>query len=75
MLEDVRDSPGWLVMKETMLKEKGTATWQQVLAVHTSNCCQLQRIGGVVADLEAAGLRYPLTASGSGKIAVDLTLR
>ena len=63
ILEGIKDTPGWNQMRDAMQREK-KATWQQILAVHTSTCCQPHKASGVVESLEEAGLRYPLTGPG-----------
>ena len=73
ILECIKDTPGWLQMRDAMKREK-KATWQQILAFHTSPCCQPHKAPGLVESLEEAGLRYPLTDPGSGKIAVRLII-
>ena len=73
LLQDLVGSPGWDVVQEALKAEKG-ATWQQVLAVHTSTCCQNGKKGGLVTSLLAAGLDTPLTDPGSGQVAVTLRL-
>ena len=73
ILECIKDTPGWLQMRDAMKREK-KATWQQILAFHTSTCCQPHKAPGLVESLEEAGLRYPLTDPGSGKIAVRLII-
>ena len=73
ILECIKDTPGWLQMRDAMKREK-KATWQQILAFHTSPCCQPHKAPGLVESLEEAGLRYPFTDPGSGKIAVRLMI-
>ena len=73
ILEGIKDTPGWNQMRDAMQREK-KATWQQILAFHTSTCCQPHKAPGLVESLEEAGLRYPLTDPGSGKIAVRLII-
>ena len=73
ILEGIKDTPGWLQMRDAMQREK-KATWQQILAFHTSTCCQPHKAPGLVESLEEAGLRYPLTDPVSGKIAVRLSI-
>ena len=63
---DLKTHPVWTQMQNAMEAEK-KATWQQILAVHTSTCCTPKR-------LEPACLRNPLTDPGSGKTAVTLTI-
>ncbi len=72
-LEGLLGSPGWDVLREGAVAEK-LAWWQQVLAVHTSTCCQPKKAGGVVPSLEAAGLNKPLTDPGSRQVSVELRL-
>ncbi len=72
-LEGLLGSPGWDVLREGAVAEK-LATWQQVLAVHTSTCCQPKKAGGVVPSLQAAGLNKPLTDPGSRQVSVELRL-
>ena len=62
-----------LQLRDAMKREK-KATWQQILAFHTSTCCQPHKAPGLVESLEEACLRYPLTNPGSGKIAVRLII-
>ena len=74
IVESIKDTRGWLQMQKAMQQEKKKAIWQQILAVHTSTCCQPGKAPGLVESLEEAGLRYPLTDPGSGKIAVRLII-
>ena len=73
ILECIKDTPGWNQMRDAMKREK-KATWQQILAYHTSTCCQPHKAPGLVESLEEAGLPYPFTDPGSGKIAVQLII-
>ena len=74
ILECIKDTPGWLQMRDAMKREK-KATWQQILAFHTwPTVCQPHKASGLVESLEEACLRYPLTNPGSGKIAVRLII-
>ena len=73
ILAGIKDTPAWLQMQDAMEQEE-KAFWQQVLAVHTSTCAQRYKAPGKVESLEEAGLRYPLTNPGSGKIAVRLKI-
>ena len=72
ILECIKDTPGWLQMRDAMKREK-KATWQQILAFHTwPTVCQPHKASGLVESLEEAGLRHPLTDPGSGMITVQL---
>ena len=73
ILECIKDTPGWLQMRDAMKREK-KATWQQILAFHTSPCCQPHKAPGLVESVEEAGLPYPFTDPGSGKIAMRLII-
>jgi hypothetical protein len=48
-------TPGWGALQHFHLEEK-LATWRQILAHHTSQCCRPEHKGGVVASLKLAGL-------------------
>jgi hypothetical protein len=48
-------TPGWGALQHSLLEEK-IATWRQILAHHTSQCCRPEHKGGVVPSLKSAGL-------------------
>ena len=75
-LESVMGTTAWQMMQTKLSREKARgATWQNLLAVHTSTCCQPGKAVHLVASsLEEAGLLYPITDPGTGKVQVKLRI-
>lgn len=74
-LDDLIGSPGWFMMQECLKEQKvPAATWQNLLAVHTSTCCAPGKATRLVPSLEEAGLRTPVTDPGTGKMHVTLVI-
>ena len=73
--EDIRGSPGCIMMQDKLkaVKVKG-ASWQNLLAVHTSSCCAPGKKDRLVASLEDAGLRTTVTDPGTGRLAVTMII-
>ena len=73
--ENVQGSPGWIMMQGALQAAKvKTASWQNLLAVHTSSCCAPNKAERMVESLEEAGLRTRFTDPGTGRIAVRMII-
>ena len=71
----LQGSSGWEDMQKLLQEEKSlTASWQNLLAVHTSTCCAPGKEERLVPSLEAAGLKDPVIDSGTGQMSVALIL-
>ena len=74
-LSALTSTPGWILMQETLKEVKVPgATWQNLLAVHTSTCCQPKKAPAMVESLEVAGLGDLVTDLGTGKVCVKLRI-
>ena len=74
--DDLMGTPAWIIMQDSLQAERVPgASWQNLLAVHTSCCCAPGKsTNRPVESLEAAGLRFPVTDTGTGKARVTLIL-
>ena len=73
--DELMGTPAWIMMQSALRKAKvPTASWQNLLAVHTSTCCAPGKEVRQVPSLEAAGLNRPVTDIGTGKVCVRLDI-
>ena len=73
--DELMGTPAWVMMQEALQAQKVPgASWQNLLAVHTSTCCAPGKMACQIESLEDAGLRDPVTDSGTGKVHVRLVI-
>ena len=73
--EGLEGTPAWMMMQEALQKAKVPgASWQNLLAVHTSTCCSPGKEDRMVSSLEEAGLNRPVTDIGTNKVLVQLVI-
>jgi len=69
----LQGSSGWEDMQNLLQAEKAFgATWQNLLAVHTSTCCAPGKEERLVPSLEDAGLKNPDIDKQTGQMSVSL---
>ena len=72
----LQGTPGWEMMQECLKAEKVPgATWQNLLAVHTSTCCAPGKEERLTPSLEVAGLKDPVTDTATGQMSVALIVK
>ena len=71
--QEVLGCEGWTEMQQALEVDK-YATWQQILAEHTSTCCKPKRQVAQTSSVDEAGLRTPLTDPGNGDVWVRFHL-